>query len=870
MPDDPSAYDSEIRVADAIRKRRINPLVAGYGQCWTAINRLAPTHTPEELITAGIHLAGVAKAVPWALEDWTSCVPGIDQLLELANFLPAATKEWAVPAQEIAHLPIYASLRIHTNPQRYDHHMQALLVSLSGRISSPDFPVQSKLGRQSTTAIQTLRNWITSLRDNRVRDKRDALMNRAVRDSHSVADFALAVALQHLDGPESGRKELTHALSIWVPEVLGLGRLTVVSNGQTAVSEPAEPKPTIVVSQITSPLAEQGTEPDDGCEDQVSVIYYRPKIQPRKKPLQPAELLREARHASKLQRIKSPGDHFSHLHHSALLPGEVEALANSLLRQLNRKNPDIFLSGAFCLVALTLCTGLTIDRILAALEKNTDKVLPKITTKSLHLRSLLPKKSFKPHSASNELFIGSSDCVEIPLPPKLATALKSCRFLRNMSVMKKAKALLGNAIGQLRLDSNSTHLSLGRIRRTYAVLIYESSWNYPATAILSQDSFSQSDAPLYYYQAGSDVLADIYARAIWTLFGDHALTRFKTEKRIGSQAIPAVWCTREFARKPSATIHQKTDISNPSSIANAHNAISLNFTAILQSVGGHRPNKSIFKLNRWDFSLEHQAAIIADKQSDPAHARRLIGLGSLGTRQLHLYLKHLEALAEIELTAELSKHIRNVQKGRSPLLFKLDNQGHPQPATMEWFRSCLSRAPDIPLNHGRHILASLGRQMDRTRSDLLGIHLGHYESTGYPFSSDSPLVPVSYLRRLNPILDRIFKQQGWRLVCGLADPKEKTRKLRDCAHVQWSTTGPLQSWEARKKALKRKNHERNQLVRAHWRSRRTSIRIEVEQEVIDKAAKFSTDLASVIAWRINERRQVRLKDRAPPIHLGLS
>lgn len=860
--------DTDLRVSEAIRKHRIHPNVATYGYCWDAINRLAPTHTPEELVTAAIHLAVVAKEATWAIDDWKAYVPAISQLLELAHLLPAATNNWSVPGQEVSHLPIYASLRIHTNSHRYDHHMRALLVSISARISSPDFSARSELAHQAPSAIETLRTWITGLRDTPVRDKRGALvMAEAIRDSHSAADLAVAVALRHLDGPERKRKDLTYALTIWVPQVLGIGRLSETSNDQKVIADPQEPEPSIVVSRIRSPLADPIDQPEDKTEDSVDIISFKPANTARTQPLRTHDLLREAKRASKMQRISSPGDHFSHLHHAALLPGETKVLAKALMRELNQKNPDIFLSGAYYLIALTLCTGLTVDRILRAIERTPDNVLPKITTKKLHLSTLLPLNSFKPPPDTSGLFVDTSDFLEIPLPPTITTALSNYRFLKNRTVMQKAKNLIGMAIRQLRVKAKSELLTLGRIRKTYAVLIHESSWNYPATAILSQDSFSQSDAPLYYYQAGSEILANIYARAIWTIFGDTTPPLSDDGKRIGSRALPTAWCTKEFARKPSAAIHQKLDIREPYSVANAHNAIALNLTAILQSVGGHRPNNSIFTLTRWDFSVDHKAAIVADKQSDPAHARRLIGLGSMGARQLHLYLKHLEALADLEPRSELSIFIKKVKKGREPLIFQLDSDAKPAPATMEWFRSCLSKAPDIPLNHGRHVLASLGRQMDRTRSDLMGIHLGHYESTGFPFSAESPLVPISYLRRLNPLLDNIFKNQGWRLCCGLADPKEKHRKLEHCATVDWSQTGPLQSWMARKKAFNKQNHQRNKLVRAHWRSQRHSIRIEVEQEVVDTAFRICSDLAAVIAWRLKERRRARLKDRAPPIIL---
>ncbi|MDZ7790279.1 MAG: hypothetical protein U5L08_07280 [Xanthomonadales bacterium] len=51
------------------------------------------------------------------------------------------------------------------------------------------------------------------------------------------------------------------------------------------------------------------------------------------------------------------------------------------------------------------------------------------------------------------------------------------------------------------------------------------------------------------------------------------------------------------------------------------------------AIVGHRHSNALFRLRRWDFDLGLGAANIADKMSDPAHLRRLVGLGSQVARQ---------------------------------------------------------------------------------------------------------------------------------------------------------------------------------------------------------------------------------------------
>lgn len=874
------AYPTDARVSEVVARRRLDPAILGYGACWAAVDKIAPTVGAEALVTAAIHLSAVARAVPWALDEWIAFEPAIVDLNNLARFLPQLNEDWRVPAKGVTNFAVYSALRIHSNAQRYDHHARALLISVWVRFQHPELAKDPTVLQGTESVIPTLRVWITALNDKRVRPKRDGVLREAMKDSYSLADFAIATALNHLDDLDQRSEEergenqgLTNVLAVQVPRILGLPplirRKINISTLPEAEPEPSDAEFVVRNSSIDSPLAEFSDYPDDNLEDRINIQHVKILEKRRTKPLHRIEMLRVRNRTSRLQRVSSPGGLFAGTHHECLTPEEAESVAHKLLELINRhQNSDIFLAGAFVLLALTLCTGLTMERILSALNRRLKDRLPHIDADRLHLKSMLPRAAVMPEEADSDLYESTNASFSVPLPPLVARLLTAKSLYRNLALMSRAQTHLRAAILHVRQETGSPVISRGRIRKTYAIRVFESSWNYPETSLLSQDTFSQSDAPMYYYSAPSDILANIYCRAIWTLFGDRWVTSKEESSRVGSKVMPTIWTLKDFVGHPSAPLMRgivKTDLT---SVATAHNSMMSHLAAILQAIGGHRPNNSLFQLTRWDFSISNCAAIIADKQSDPAHARRLIGLGELGARQVALYIKHLQELAELELDQGLTAYIRNkVLLGKEPLLFRLAESGQVEPADMQWFRETVAKAPDIKLNYGRHVLASLGRQMDKTRADLLGIHLGHYESTGFPFSADSPLSPLSYLKRLNPILDEIFRHQKWKLRTGLAHPDDRTRKLDRVLGTDWTSTGKLRSWQQQKKTFNRVVADRNRKVRLHWRAQIPLVRLQVEQEVVDTAYLVNGELATLIAWRVQERRVARLKDRAQPVLL---
>ncbi|MDZ7790280.1 MAG: hypothetical protein U5L08_07285 [Xanthomonadales bacterium] len=136
---------------------------------------------------------------------------------------------------------------------------------------------------------------------------------------------------------------------------------------------------------------------------------------------------------------------------------------------------------------------------------------------------------------------------------------------------------------------------------------------------------------------------------------------------------------------------------------------------------------------------------------------------------------------------------------------------------MGWLKRQRGEFPEVTTNWGRHHLGSLGRELTDI-PNLIGIQLGHYKSTGYVFSPDSPMIPGQFVRLVNPLLDQIFRDQKWRMQSGLARHRVETRrgspaKLED----SWARTGPIVDWEHVNQEFARQAKRRNLLVRrSRW------------------------------------------------------
>jgi site-specific recombinase XerD len=874
-----------------------------YRDCLRAILEIAPTNRSPLLEAATVHLNLVGKAVPWALSDWTSYHPALDRLSDAARLLRSHSRI-PIPGQGVRDYPVLAALRRHSlRAPRYDDHARALLISLAIRLPTEQADsVQEASNRQAKyPCITVLSRRIRGLNREDSRTRRGPWFDDAAQAADSAQEYLLALteACRSAADPDV---ELHDALAISAMRAFGLPTLPPLREKRPITPGPKTPLP-------PSPPSEPETDEEDPLPDRVEVCDIAipikdpddgsPEAQdearqtlqlvrrkrPTRKPLGFVGYRALIRGQMRAQNISSAGESFLTRHVDVLSPDECGLVAKTILEEATEslKNNQQGNVVRYSLLALMLSTGLTADRVAALLRRDQGSEPPYLGGDRLLLQSMLPESAFQPQSSAQPLVpVGSSFSVD--LPPSLAKILRTIRSwvvcqARDLDLQEN----LSENIRTIREKTGIHHVSKGRIRRAYAALIHDKQQDYCATATLAQDRFGLSPAPLHYYSVQSDVLANLYRQAIWPIFGDSpdpAVTERPT--RIGTRALPKPEALRTASRIASRPLHAGIDCHDPTSIAKTHNALSAHIASMLMSVVGHRHSNALFRLRRWDFDLELGAANIADKVSDPAHMRRLVGLGEQVSRQIVIYLLHLDEARQLPGMEAFRRRAEAALKGKDDLFFRLDEkQAEPLDADLVWLKDQLGNLPEIPTNAGRHYLGSNAREWTENAS-LVAIQLGHYESVGYPWTPDSPMIPSQFIQSINPVLDKIFLEQGrgeresrnqqheraaerrgWRLQSGLAStrPEIRTRWPAD-QEESWTRTGPLVDWHQANLEFAREAKKRNLVVRRNRWFRQHQIRHETQQTVVAIASSHDSRLADLIAYWVNDREKTRRKQDA--------
>lgn len=879
-------------ISELIESSHSTTELAEYRHCLGAVLQVAPTERPLLLAAAVKQFDRIARAVPWALEDWIVFYPALGDL-PLAARLVA---DHPIPAKGVTDYPVVAALRRHSlRAPLYDDHARALLISLSARLKtdqSNSLPKQSA-DQASYPCIKYLSLRIRGLNRGDSRDRRGPWFQQAAEESDSPKGYliALAGACLNADNPD---EDLCAALAHSAMRVFGLPPLEFGPPGIPDPNPPINPQPPgaqdadegpelvrerVEVREIPIPMADPDDDsPEAHDEAQQTVQLARPKN--TRKRLGFRELRAFISGQMRAQNIPSAGESFLTTHIDVLAPDECKLVAGELLRgadqELNQQDPAA--AARYLLLALMLSTGLTADRATALLQRGAQGPPPFIDGERLTLQSMLPDSAYEPKDNAHNL-MPVEQKFSVELPPSLAQLLSRIRpWLNRQTQGLSLSEDLGEAILKVRLTTGLHHVSIGKIRKAYAVLIHEEQPDYCATATLAQDTFGLSQAPLHYYSVQSDVLANLYKRAIWPIFGD-SCAQLEPEQsiRIGTKALATPDALKSASRVAARPLHAHTDRNDPASVARTHNALVAHIAAMLISIVGHRHSNALFRVNRWDVDLELAAANIADKMSDPAHLRRVVGLGEHVARQIALYLLHLEEACELNRMEHFGRRASAALAGKQSLFFRLDEtDAQPLEADLVWLKSQLTDLPDIPTNRGRHYLGSTGRESTHN-PDLIALQLGHFESVGYPWSPDSPMIPKQFIESVNRILDSAFSEQGridpedkrgWQLQAGLATARPETRSQSPASQEDsWSRTGPIIDWHQANLAFAREAKKRNLLVRRTRWFRQHQIRHETEQAVVTISSSLDDQIADLIAYWVNDRQLTRRKQDAQLVTL---
>ena len=425
-------------------------------------------------------------------------------------------------------------------------------------------------------------------------------------------------------------------------------------------------------------------------------------------------------------------------------------------------------------------------------------------------------------SLGKNLLEPTAGFLKLPLPPTICRWINSLLKLDDTSWQWKHEELhdaLTSYVAALEAEIGSG-ISLSRLRNFAQANIRDSTKDMAKTMVLCGSSLGRPETSLFYYNTTSLDLENSFRKAVWPVFGDHptkAVFTVTNSERIGSQLLVKQAAVRGMTRTPSASLNAPSVHSNAGAVSSIHNTLTDHVLCMLMGAGGHRPTVALLGLKRFDYETYWSAAVFQDKKCDPAHFIRYAPIADLIAEQVDCYIQHLRTLAEsLRANTEASKRISAALRGDAPLFFNLDGFGTPVELNFDRWRKTL---PDnwkvLPLNWGRTWLASRGREAG-IEADHLAIALGHLESVGYPYSSESPLEPAQLSSHMARPLGELARNAGWVVRKGLGGKSDPERTILEA--------GPLRHWKAERNDLASKVRlfqiEQRRALRSQVRSMR--------------------------------------------------
>lgn len=479
-------------------------------------------------------------------------------------------------------------------------------------------------------------------------------------------------------------------------------------------------------------------------------------------------------------------------------------------------------------------------------------------------------KPYSPPAIHARHYVPAKSQISVPIPPRVAKLINSWRLGVNLPLLPSPQKTEEKQVISLLHEFRQQKLipaSMSQVRQTLATCVYDRCRD-PVIAIwLSGDLQGHSDAPLYYVAIPETLVRRAYVDGMWPILAPRQkLPTHEPRDHVGCSGRPS---DSKIARQVGALDGLFRDPTfrpnNLKSVVDRHNAMVFYVTLMLVCLIGHRPFSSLFRLRRWDFSLDTGLAIIADKDIDPAHMLRPVALGKKVSEQLQLYQWHLQELSESlaaqsEEGRKLAGKIQRAQAGRDPWFFRLDAAGLIQKFDLKnWKKQFKARMPGLQENYGRTAFPSQAREIHAAEplsgstscAELAHIQLGHLSLLAMPFDSNSPTELVAFARDAGEIVDRLFDLQGWKIQGGLVPYAKRTieRRSKEPTPADWFQPGPSE------KALSKQVSK--------WRKRRKAA---YEQYLTRARARFGEPLVTEIFGPHPELAN-RLRDQLDPQHL---
>lgn len=316
-------------------------------------------------------------------------------------------------------------------------------------------------------------------------------------------------------------------------------------------------------------------------------------------------------------------------------------------------------------------------------------------------------------------------------------------------------------------DLLSTRMGIGltaaALRRSLGPQILENTGDLAIAQLICGDTFGRPLAQQHYYAPRRKDIAAAYMEAVGHHFPESGTTAIRqAAARIGSELLISVPAGQQLAHASIGECKTQSIGANPSGCFREQHQQQVDHLArMIFATAGHRPTEALFRLTIHDIDTRSGAALFCDKRIDTAHDPRLACLPKMVCQQIEIYLRHLNRMAAS--SPDLRQTIEAIHAGALPLLLDLDEFGALVPLSIAVLKR---RSPPewnaLPWNWGRTHIRTRGIEMGASPF-LVACQLGHFDAVGYPFSNQSPTTPIEVVKQTQPWLDRLARNQGWRI-----------------------------------------------------------------------------------------------------------
>lgn len=860
-----------------------------HSDVYSALALVVPPSDPRWLPSIAVAVQDLIDTCPWLGRELRYYVPRLQGLSGLVSYLRSRPPD-DLPKELVAEFPAQAALAIAPTKDSWLRPPKALMIAVALRTIFPSQSVESSTDIRAQRGFAELVRVAKGLNFINVRQAREAFLKAAEGESGPLAyATALCRYMEHpeqLPASQAARTAKPDAdlLSVLKRDILPLLK-----------DLPAPKTPDAPRRETEDWERDDGDEPDvrirmrlrpspdsidEDLEDSVEISFDHISNLGHVSSLDLAVFEDPfARRLSANQAIHSGNTFLSTFHADVLTASEIKLLLPAVLKVLEKSISDRDAGNVSLLLTLLLmfATGLTKERAVAILANDersgSDMPFLSNTSEELIAPALNPDSVRQKEEQNQKLVFNQDRQIHIPLPPALALHLRE--FRQNFPTGFTSPELLRGLYPLLRTIADSVGLAavtLGRLRRTAAPLLFNDCNDLVAVMHLTRDTFGRSLAPLHYVSFDESVLRGIYRRAMWPHFGDDPDMGNEPDtsgkSRLGSVFCPLPASAKSACATIGSILHAgkpPPGKATPREVANVHNAMATHLAALLVAVVGHRPHEALFRLTIHDFDLDRELGLFGDKDIDPAHLTRIVAIGKEVSNQLQRYIQHLHGLLECKnLPSSSIARLRRILKGIGPLIFRLDEHGDLQQwSVASWQDMLSSQWHLLQPNFGRHYLASRGREL-KYSPEWIHTHLGHQDIVGYPFNPDSPLFPVELAHKIGPLIDEIFKEQGWKRRNGF----KPASSLPD----SWAETGPMRITHSHSVRFRRKLSKARCRFQSELRAQLRPLKSKAERILVEKVKAISSPLSEALCFRYNSQRQKReeellawpTSDRGPP------